>query len=215
MSRNIFETNYSNKVYKNYKEFIQEKLETTFEAITDNQELWGETNKNDIDYQPSSGFLPFTNSGFIMDNYTSFDMILSTDNFPAFIEKKLNNRIEEELKVIRKNFISENKEEIEKCKIEEEDFYSSLAEHNQNLADLYSNCEHEHLGQYTITFELGIAFYEADNCHNMHKNNSVKIWFEIEEIENSRIEKSFEITDNFHEDVEKALKEIEEKYYKK
>jgi len=185
---------YNNDLYLKHKEFINDLFTNYFEKIETHYEFF-ESNLSEVEYKPYDGFIPYTNGGIEICNFSNVNYLISTG--------KINN---DKLQ----KFINDKSIEF----YQEHNIYN----YTNDPLDI-ENCDSiaSTLEDISIMFCLGIYFYDIKNIHNKFKENSTYIFGYINweapyhrNIDKYQFYKSdyFIIDKDFNNKVKKSINEI-------
>lgn len=150
-------------MYNEILPILEQVLEDKFETVANDFEF--EATYNEAEHKSMSGFIPYTNGGFVGQGFTYLGYLNSSGK--RFSDQKANTILDDSVEnlynMAKEQFLSNNPD------LDSDVDYNSLYEDGQgDLAEELSEIESEYLYEESVMLELGIYYYNPSNDKNPH-----------------------------------------------
>lgn len=151
-------------MYTDYREVIMKSMEEVFEVKNEVEpSYYSDYKMEEVEYISRDGFMSFIDGGF---NVRKLIFLSDLDNGTEFSIPKLDEKIQ--------GYITQAyamaKESFEECHVDlkgtDFDYHSLYEAGQEKLAEELSTMEMEELGDYDITLEFTVQYYDQGNSHS-------------------------------------------------
>lgn len=151
-------------MYTDYRSSIIESLEEVFEAKNEAEiSYYSDYQMNEVEYISRDGFMSFINGGF---NVRKMVYLRDLDNGTEFDIPELDKKIEGYIKQAYHNAKETFEDKHEEFKGTEYNYHSLYDKGQGKLAEELSELEMDELGDYDITLEFTVQYYDEGNSHS-------------------------------------------------